>query len=166
MLIIFGGLPGTGKTTTAKILLRKLSAVYLRIDTIENTLAQKYMKASEIKDAGYAVAQAVAAENLRFNKYVIVDSVNPLKITRQAWHQVAEKINVSFLDVEFVCSDPVEHKRRIENRKSDISGFSLPTWDQVVNRIYEQRTDERLVCDTALLSAVQAADLIFNQINS
>lgn len=35
MLIAFGRLPGTGKATVAKNLARKLGAVYLRIDTLE-----------------------------------------------------------------------------------------------------------------------------------
>ncbi|HAU1975266.1 TPA: AAA family ATPase, partial [Legionella pneumophila] len=32
MLIIFGGLPGTGKTTISKQIAKQLNAVYLRID--------------------------------------------------------------------------------------------------------------------------------------
>jgi predicted kinase len=35
MLIIFGGLPGTGKTTISKEVAKRLKAVYLRVDTIE-----------------------------------------------------------------------------------------------------------------------------------
>ena len=38
MLIILGGLPGVGKTTIAKVLSKKLKAVYLRIDSIEEAL--------------------------------------------------------------------------------------------------------------------------------
>ena len=40
MLIIFGGLPGTGKTTIAKQLAKTVEAVYLRVDTIEQSLWQ------------------------------------------------------------------------------------------------------------------------------
>lgn len=36
MLIIFGGLPGTGTTSLARELSRKLHAVYLRIDAMEH----------------------------------------------------------------------------------------------------------------------------------
>ena len=39
MLIIFGGLPATGKTTIARDLARQLGATYLRIDTIEHAIA-------------------------------------------------------------------------------------------------------------------------------
>jgi predicted kinase len=38
MLIIFGGLPATGKTTIARDLARQLGATYLRIDTIEQAI--------------------------------------------------------------------------------------------------------------------------------
>ncbi len=35
MLIVFGGLPGTGKTTLARAFAQRRRATYLRIDTIE-----------------------------------------------------------------------------------------------------------------------------------
>ncbi|EEQ16447.1 Uncharacterised protein [Yersinia frederiksenii] len=38
MLIIFSGLPGTGKSTIAHLLAERLKAVYLRIDTIEQAI--------------------------------------------------------------------------------------------------------------------------------
>jgi predicted kinase len=37
-LIIFGGLPGTGKTTLSRMLAERRGALYLRIDTIEQAL--------------------------------------------------------------------------------------------------------------------------------
>ena len=37
-LLIFGGLPGTGKSTIARLLAARLGAVWLRIDSIEQAL--------------------------------------------------------------------------------------------------------------------------------
>ena len=36
MLIVFGGLPGTGKTTVARALASRMGAVYLRIESLEH----------------------------------------------------------------------------------------------------------------------------------
>ena len=35
MLVVFGGLPGTGKTTISRVIAARRSATYLRIDVIE-----------------------------------------------------------------------------------------------------------------------------------
>ncbi|MGO7815331.1 AAA family ATPase, partial [Rhizobium ruizarguesonis] len=55
MLIIFGGLPGSGKTTIARALAERLNAVHVSVDTIEQAI-----RASGIADdagpAGYIVA--------------------------------------------------------------------------------------------------------------
>jgi len=53
------------------------------------------------------------------------------------------------LDVEIVCSDAAEHKRRVELREPDIAGHALPTWQDVVERDYHDWDRDRLVVDTA-----------------
>ncbi len=65
MLIVFAGLPGTGKTTIAEELARELGAVYLRIDAIEQTLRDSGAYNSLTNDAGYCVAYVIAEENLQ-----------------------------------------------------------------------------------------------------
>jgi hypothetical protein len=63
MLVIFGGLPGTGKSTLARRLAGELGAVWLRIDTIEYAIADGDEIAA-VGAAGYRVAYAVAEDNL------------------------------------------------------------------------------------------------------
>ncbi len=158
MLIIFAGLPATGKSTLSRELARELEAVYLRIDTIECALVVALPPGHPIDDLGYRVAYAVAGDNLRFGRTVVADSVNPLEITRQAWRSVATRASVKSVDVEIVCSDPVEHRRRVETRVADIAGHKLPTWQEVTAREYDVWTRSRIVVDTAGKTATQALD--------
>jgi hypothetical protein len=80
MLIAFGGLPGTGKTTVAQKLARELAAVYLRIDTLEQAFNTSVSGQADIGPAGYLAAYAIAGENLRLGSSVVADSVNSLNI--------------------------------------------------------------------------------------
>ena len=44
---------------------------------------------------------------------------------------VARRAAVALVEVEVVCSDAAEHRRRVESRRADIPGLLLPTWDEV-----------------------------------
>src|SRR5271155_4502495 len=88
-LIVFGGLPGTGKTTLARAIAQDLRAAYLRIDTIEQALKSSDTLAGELGPEGYLIAYALAENNLRLGLSVVADSVNPIALTRGAWRRVA-----------------------------------------------------------------------------
>ncbi|CDZ75782.1 polynucleotide kinase [Legionella massiliensis] len=154
ILIIFGGLPGTGKTTLSKELAKQLKAVYLRVDTIEQALIN--VSNILIGPEGYLISYALAQENLRLGLSVVADSVNPIELTRKDWQEVARSMAVKFVEIEIVCSDSIEHKRRVETRSSDIVGHRLPTWDEVKTRDYEQWDSVSLRIDTAEYSPDEA----------
>lgn len=159
MLITLAGLPATGKSTIARLLAARLKAAWLRIDTIEQALRACGTPTGVVTE-GYVVAYRVAEDNLRAGITVIADSVNPLAVTRDAWIAVAQRASVTVIEAEVVCSDPREHRRRVESRESDIAGLTLPTWEQVRNRAYEPWPRPRIVLDTASQSAAACADAL------
>jgi predicted kinase len=149
LLIVIGGLPGTGKTSLARGLARVLDAVHVRIDTIEQALRSATIGSDALGAAGYVVGYGVAADNLALGRTVVADAVNPLTSTRAAWREVGERAAVAVVEVEVICSDAGEHRRRVESRVCDIPGLALPGWDAVQRRVYEPWTDAHVVIDTA-----------------
>lgn len=148
MLIVLGGLPGVGKTTIAHALARATGAVHVRVDSIEQALRRSGWK---VEGEGYAVAYAVAADNVRLGRIVVADCVNPWPLTRSEWRAVAGRAGVRVVEVEIVCSDADEHRRRVEARTADLEGHALPTWAEVTARDYRPWEGDRLVLDTSRL---------------
>lgn len=159
-LIIFAGLPATGKTTLARALARRLGATYLRIDTIEQALRASEALAGPMDDIGYRVAYALAADNLRGGKSVVADSVNPSQITREAWRAAAKGSAARVIEIEVVCSDVAEHRRRVESRVADIPGLELPSWDEIIEREYDSWDREPIVVDTAHRTVEEALAIL------
>jgi len=102
-----------------------------------------------INDAGYRVAYAIAEDNLRLGRTVISDSVNPVHLSRDSWISVANRAQVRVAEVEIICSDPLQHRQRVETRPSDINGLRLPKWEEVISREYEPWGRQHIVIDTA-----------------
>ena len=146
MLIALGGLPGVGKSALAMSLARRIEAVHLRIDTIEQAMRNAGCTVSGPE--GYLAARDLAEDNLRVGRTVIVDSVNPLAITRAYWGETAARMAVELVEIEVVCSDRRQHRLRVESRVTEVPGLVLPTWQQVLDREYEPWTTAHVI-DTA-----------------
>jgi predicted kinase len=146
-LYLFSGLPGSGKSTLAQAVARRLQSAYLRIDTIEQGLRE--LCSVDVQGEGYRLAYRIAADNLRLGTSVVADSCNPIELTRREWEQVALDAGVRYVNIEIVCPDAGEHRRRVETRESTVPGLKLPTWSDVENRKYDAWTKERIVIDTS-----------------
>ena len=160
MLVSFSGLPATGKTTLARAVAVRLPAVHLRIDTIEQASVDAGADAHPVGPIGYYVARALAADHLRQGLAVVADCVNPLPVTRDMWRDVAQRAGVTLVEVEVLCSDRRLHQQRVRDRRSDIPGLPLPTWQELAQISYAPWDRDRLTIDTADLALDEAVDAI------
>jgi predicted kinase len=163
MLVVLSGLPGVGKTTIARELAMAINAVHLRIDSIEQAMRNAGWK---VEGEGYSVAYAIAEDNLSLGRAVVADCVNPWPLTRNEWQAVADRAGVRAVNVEVICSDVVEHRRRIESRSGDVAGHRPPTWSEVVERDYRVWDLERLVIDTARSDLPQSLRTILSAVGN
>ena len=160
VLVIVGGLPGTGKTTIATALARRTTTPYLRVDRIEQAIVEWSALTHPLGAVGYAVAQQLAAEQLGLGLDVIVECVNPVAASRDSWVATAAEAEAHLIEVELVCADAAEHRRRVEQRSSDVAGLVKPTWLEVAEREYEPWRRPHLVIDSAHTSVESAVERI------
>ena len=168
-LTVVGGLPAVGKTAACREILRLRAGsqagppTWLRIDSIEQALRDSgEMLPGMPAGAGYYVAAAVARDVLDSGGDVLVECVNPLPLTRRLWEETASAAGARFLAVELICSDEAEHRRRAQQRVSDIKGLDLPGWQEITHRDYAPWPEADLHLDTARLTAAEAARAVID----
>ena len=64
------------------------------------------------------------------------------------------------MEVETICSDLSEHRRRIETRANEVKGLTLPGWDAVIGRDHHAWTREHVTIDTAGRSVEACVELV------
>jgi predicted kinase len=165
VLVVVGGLPATGKSTIAGALAKRTSTPYLRVDRIEQTIVAWSALSHPLGPVGYAVAHALAREQLELGLDLIVECVNPTAQTRDAWVGTAEAAGAVLVEVA-VCSDEDEHRRCAETRSSDVDGLVKPAWTAIVDREYGPWLRRPLVVDSATTSLDRAAQRIASRMAS
>jgi len=159
VLYAFAGLPGVGKTTLAIALAQRTGATYLRVDAVEQGLRDTC--GLHIHAEGYELAAYMATDCLKQGLSVICDSCNTVAASRVGWQQAADAAGAACFNIEVICSDAEEHRRRVEARTSSLPGLIVPTWSAVQAREYEPWSVPVIGIDTAGTSLQACRETLF-----
>lgn len=150
ILLVFSGLPGTGKSTLAERAAGRLSCPLYSKDVIEATLWRSGIgREANSGFAAYELLTALAEQQLCRGQSCVLDSVATFERLRARWRTLASEHDAAFGVVECVCSNEALHRRRLEGRKRGIAGWYEVTWEEVerVRGNFDPWTDERLILD-------------------
>ena len=148
---MIGGLPATGKSTVATALAGQTATPYLRVDRIEQAIVDWSPLSHPLGPVGYAVAHELALEQLQLGLDVIVE-VSIRSLLPATLASTAATAGAVLIEVEVICTDEAEHRRRVKYAPRMWRGLAKPTWTAVVEREYQPWTRERLVIDSTTVS--------------
>ena len=154
-LIVFSGLPGTGKSTLADIVGKWLHIPVFAKDWLEATLLRNGLQPTvNEKSLGYVVYElltVLAERQLILEQSVILDSVASTHAIRNTWKELATRYRADMRVIECVCSNEFMHRARLRTRERNIPGWYELEWSDVekVKQYYQAWDEDRLVLDMA-----------------
>ncbi len=139
MLIVFSGLPGTGKSELAQHLGRQLRIPVFSVDPIESAILRAGIASGfETGLAAYLVVEELVSTQLDLGLSAIVDAVNAVEQAKAMWRKVASQYGLAMKVIECFCSDEALHRERLEKRRRGlVESFREPTWADVQRRLIE-----------------------------
>lgn len=161
-LIVFAGMPGTGKSSLAREVARRLQAVYLDKATIKDgtlALAEKMKLDQGEALAGplsYELLVDLARDNLSLGLSVVLDSPAAYQVFRERVKALARAAKVELRLIECICTDERLLRQRLESRGQDVPAYRARDWNTYQRDLarFERLTERRLVVDTAESLAV------------
>jgi len=150
MLVIISGLPGTGKTSVAKVLSQHLNAERLTTDELRRRIDKHPDYSQKHKRSVYAALMEEAGKRLQHNKNVILDGTFFKQDMRRRAKELSREYHESFYLIKVTCPEKIV-KQRIENRYKkgeDASEADFKVYKIIQNQFQEIK-DLNFVIDTS-----------------
>jgi predicted kinase len=155
-LIVFSGLPGTGKSTIAEAVGRHFSMPVFAKDWLEATLLRSGLIPSDpsnpekaLGSVGYQLLTTLAERQMMLEQSVILDSVASTQSIRDTWKNLSERYHAQWRVIECISSDESFHRAQLSKRQRKIPGWHELKWSDVetVKGYFAPWEEERLILD-------------------
>ena len=141
MLLLFTGLPGSGKTTLARAYAASCNAIHFNSDTLRQEMGLEGKYGSQDKEKVYNRLLDRTKESLQSGKTVVVDSTFYKESIRAPFRRIASALNTPLQWIEVVAQEEVIRERLQYPRPDSEADFNVY---QKIRDAYEPLSEPHL----------------------